>query len=572
MEVTDGPEKAPHRAMLRAMGLNDKDLERPLIGVASTWNQATPCNIHLDRLARKASEGVASAGGTPREFVSIAVSDGIAMGHEGMKASLVSREVIADSIELMIHAHRYDGVVTIAGCDKSLPGSIMALARINLPGIFVYGGTIMPGILNDGNLTIQDVFEAVGKYTSGNLSLQQLREIELNACPGPGSCAGLYTANTMASISEALGIALIGSASPPAIDLKRDEVCRETGEAVLKLLEIGLKPRDILTFEAFENAITLLQALGGSTNGVLHLLAIAKEAQVKLSIDDFERIRKRTPYIADLRPGGRYVMYDLDRVGGVPLVMKKLLGAGMMHGYVMTVSGEELGNALSRFKDENLSIEGIVRDVSSPITATGTITILRGNLAPDGAVVKTAGVDKLAITGEVRVFEREEDAFSAVSNREIMEGNVVAIRYEGPRGGPGMREMLAVTAALAGQGLGDDVGLITDGRFSGATHGLMVGHVCPEAALGGPIALLRDGDVITIDAIGGKLTVDLSTIDLRERKEAWIPPKPKYRWGALAKYAGLVSSAAEGAICIPSEPNLSNTDHITPLLDKKENS
>jgi len=562
MDVTDGPEKAPHRAMLRAMGLNDKDLERPLIGVASTWNQATPCNIHLDRLARKASEGVASAGGTPREFVSIAVSDGIAMGHEGMKASLVSREVIADSIELMIHAHRYDGVVTIAGCDKSLPGSIMALARLNLPGIFVYGGTIMPGILNDGNLTIQDVFEAVGKYTSGNLSLQQLREIELNACPGPGSCAGLYTANTMASISEALGIALIGSASPPAIDLKRDEVCRQTGEAVLKLLEIGLKPRDILTFEAFENAITLLQALGGSTNGVLHLLAIAKEAQVKLSIDDFERIRRRTPYIADLRPGGRYVMYDLDRVGGVPLVMKKLLGAGMMHGYAMTVSGEELGNALSRFKDENLSIEGIVRDVSSPITATGTITILRGNLAPDGAVVKTAGVDKLAITGEVRVFEREEDAFSAVSNREIMEGNVVAIRYEGPRGGPGMREMLAVTAALAGQGLGDDVGLITDGRFSGATHGLMVGHVSPEAALGGPIALLRDGDVITIDAIGGKLTVDLSTIDLRERKEAWIPPKPKYRWGALAKYAGLVSSAAEGAICIPSEPNLSNTDHI----------
>lgn len=548
--------------MLRAMGLNDKDLERPLIGVASTWNQTTPCNIHLDRLARKASEGVTLAGGTPREFVSIAVSDGIAMGHEGMKASLVSREVIADSIELMIHAHRYDGVVTIAGCDKSLPGSIMALARINLPGIFVYGGTIMPGILNDRNLTIQDVFEAVGEYTSGNLSLQQLREIELNACPGAGSCAGLYTANTMASISEALGIALIGSASPPAIDLRRDEVCRETGKAELRLLELGIKPRDILTFEAFENAITVLQALGGSTNGVLHLLAIANEAQVKLSIDDFERIRKKTPYIADLRPGGRYVMYDLDRVGGVPLVMKKLLGAGMMHGDVMTVSGEELSHAISRFKDEAPSAEAIVRDVSSPITPNGAITILRGNLAPDGAVVKTAGVDKLVITGEARVFEREEDAFSAVSSRDINQGIVVAIRYEGPRGGPGMREMLAVTAALAGQGLGNDVGLITDGRFSGATHGLMVGHVSPEAALGGPIALLRDGDVITIDAINGKLTVDLSPNDLRERKKTWIPPEPKYKWGALAKYAGLVSSAAEGAICVPSIPNLVGIDNI----------
>ncbi|MFB3042656.1 MAG: dihydroxy-acid dehydratase, partial [Nitrososphaerales archaeon] len=379
-EVTDGPDKAPHRAMLRAMGLNDKDFERPLIGVASTWNQATPCNIHLDRLARKASEGVTSAGGTPREFVSIAVSDAIAMGHEGMKASLVSREVIADSIELMIHAHRYDGVVTIAGCDKSLPGSIMALARINLPGIFVYGGTIMPGILNDRNLTIQDVFEAVGEYSSGNLSLQQLREIELNACPGAGSCAGLYTANTMASISEALGIALIGSASPPAIDLKRDEMCKETGKAELRLLELGIKPRDILTFEAFENAITVLQALGGSTNGVLHLLAIANEAQVKLSIDDFERIRRTTPYIADLRPGGRYVMYDLDRAGGIPLVMKKLLGAGMMHGDVMTVSGEDLSRSLSRFKEETPSIDGIVRDVSSPITPNGAITILKGNL------------------------------------------------------------------------------------------------------------------------------------------------------------------------------------------------
>jgi len=561
-EVTDGPDKAPHRAMLRAMGLNDKDLERPLIGVASTWNQATPCNIHLDRLARKASEGVTSAGGTPREFVSIAVSDGIAMGHEGMKASLVSREVIADSIELMIHAHRYDGVVTIAGCDKSLPGSIMALARINLPGIFVYGGTIMPGILNDRNLTIQDVFEAVGEYSSGNLSVQQLREIELNACPGAGSCAGLYTANTMASISEALGIALIGSASPPAIDLKRDEMCKETGKAELRLLELGIKPRDILTFEAFENAITVLQALGGSTNGVLHLLAIANEAHVKLSIDDFERIRRTTPYIADLRPGGRYVMYDLDRAGGIPLVMKKLLGAGMMHGDVMTVSGEDLSRSLSRFKDETPSIDGIVRDVSSPITPNGAITILRGNLAPDGAVVKTAGVDKLAITGEVKVFEREEDAFSAVSRGEIKQGIVVAIRYEGPRGGPGMREMLAVTAALAGQGLGNDVGLITDGRFSGATHGLMVGHVSPEAALGGPIALLRDGDLITIDAISGKLTVDLSPNDLRERKKTWIPPEPKYKWGALAKYAGLVSSAAEGAICVPSTHNPSTIDNI----------
>lgn len=549
-EITEGPERAPNRAMLRAMGLSDQDLARPMIGVASTWNEATPCNVHLDRLAKRAKEGVKAGGGTPREFVSIAVSDAIAMGHEGMKASLVSREIIADSIELMMMAHRYDGLVTIAGCDKSLPGSIMALARVNVPGIFVYGGTILPGVYDGHDCTIQDVFEAVGAYSVGNLSLERLTEIEMVACPGAGSCAGMYTANTMATVSEALGIALPGSASPPAIEQQRDSVCYHTGEAIIKLLENGIKPRDILTFEAFENAITVVQAIGGSTNSVLHLLAIAHECGVKLAMDDFERIRKKTPYIADLRPGGRYIMVDLDRAGGVPLVMKKLLDAGHIDGNAQTVTGKKLQDNLNAYKF--IKKQDIVHPTESPLTPTGPLVVLKGNLAPEGAVVKTAGVKNLLVTGKARVFDQEEDAFRAASQKKIESGDIVVIRFEGPKGGPGMREMLSVTAALTGQGLGEEVGLVTDGRFSGATHGLMVGHVAPEAAVGGPIAIVENEDKLTIDATAGNLEIHINTDELKRRLQNWTPPPPKYTSGALAKYVSLVSSAAKGAICSPA--------------------
>tara|TARA_B100000949_G_scaffold235554_1_gene259678 strand:+ start:5707 stop:7383 length:1677 start_codon:yes stop_codon:yes gene_type:complete len=547
-EVTEGPERAPARAMMKAMGLNDTDLGKPLIGVSSTWNEATPCNMHLDKLAHKASEGVSAAGGTPREFISVSVSDGIAMGHEGMRASLVSREIIADSIELMVHAHRYDGVVTIAGCDKSLPGSIMALARLNLPGIFVYGGTIMPGNVAGKDITIQDVFEAVGSYSAGKLTIEQLKEIEDNACPGAGSCGGLYTANTMSSISEAIGIALPGSASPPAIDNNRNDICKNTGSALMKLLELNIRPRDILTFEAFENAIVMLQAMGGSTNGVLHLLAMAKEARIKLSMNDFERIRKKVPHIADMRPGGKYVMLDLDKVGGVPLVIKKLLNANLMNGEILTVTGKTMEENLREFNI--VKPNNIVKEITSPISKSGTLTILRGNLAPEGAVIKTAGVKKLQITGNAKIYNGEEDAFIDVSKNKIIEGDIVVIRYEGPKGGPGMREMLGVTAALYGQGLGEKVGLITDGRFSGATHGLMVGHISPEAAVGGPIAIIKNGDKITIDAINQIINVDLTDEEIEKRTKNWILPESKYKWGVLAKYAKLVSSASEGAVCI----------------------
>ncbi len=548
-EVTEGPERAPARAMLRAMGLDDDDFGKPFVGVGSTWNEATPCNVHLDRLAKKASEGVRNANGTPREFASVSVSDGIAMGHEGMKASLVSREVIADSIELMVHAHRYDGVVTIAGCDKSLPGSIMALARLNLPGIFVYGGTIKPGSYNGKDLTIQDVFEAVGSYSKGTVTLEQLQEIEKNACPGAGSCGGLFTANTMSSISEALGIALPGSASPPAIEDTRNEICYNTGKQVMKLIELGIKPRDILTYEAFENAITILQAMGGSTNGVLHLLAMANEARVKLDLDDFEGIRKRTPHITDMKPGGKYVMLDLDEVGGVPSVLKRLSKAGLLNGDVLTVTGKSMKENLENIKlTSNLDI---IKETTNPISKSGTLTVLRGNIAPDGAVVKTAGVKNLKISGKAKVFDGEESAFKAVSSNKIESGDIVVIRYEGPKGGPGMREMLGVTAAIVGQGLGDEVGLLTDGRFSGATHGLMIGHVSPEAAIGGPIAIIENGDTITIDAENRKLDIELSNKEISKRLENWSPKEPNYKWGVLAKYASLVSSASEGAICRP---------------------
>ena len=462
----------------------------------------------------------------------------------------ISREIIADSIELMMRAHAYDACVTIAGCDKSLPGSIMALARLNLPGIFVYGGTTLPGTLEGRDLTIQDVFEAVGSYDAGKLTLQQLTEIEMQACPGAGSCAGMYTANTMASISEALGIALPGSGSPPAVYETRDNICFETGKAVMNLLENDIRPTDILTFEALENAMAMMQAIGGSTNGVLHLLAIAQEAGVKLTLNDFEKFRKRTPHIADLRPGGRYVMLDLDRVGGVPLVMKKLLDAGLFNGDTLTVTGKTMKQNLQNIKFPVIK-QDVVFPINRPINPEGKIYILKGNLAPEGAVIKMAGVKVPRIRGKARVFDREEDAFGAVSRREIVEGDIVVIRYEGPKGGPGMREMLAVTAALAGQGLGEKVGLVTDGRFSGATRGLMVGHVAPEAMVGGPIAVLRDGDTVTIDPTKHELSVDVSRAEMEKKLRKWRPPPPKYKWGALAKYASMVSSSAKGAVCNP---------------------
>lgn len=548
-KVLQGPKNAPHRAYYKAMGLGDQDLVKPLVGVANTWNEATPCNVHLNQLANKASEGIVAAGGTPRQFVTIAVSDGIAMGTEGMKSSLVSREVIADSVELMIRAHMYDGFVGIAGCDKSLPGIMMAMARLNLPSAFVYGGTIMPGCLNGKDVTIQDVFEAVGAFESGKMSAEELKRVEDASCPGAGSCGGLYTANTMACISEALGLALPGSATPPAVDGRRAQFVFETGRATLNAIENDLKPRDILVYEAFENAIAVLQAIGGSTNAILHLLALARESGVKLSLDEFEKMRKKVPHIADLRPGGKYVMYDLDKVGGVPLIMHKLLEKNMLHANCVTITGKTVKENIRGAKF--LKDQDVVHAVESPIRAVGTDVILRGSLAPDGAVVKVAGLSFAKFKGKARVFDREELAFEAVSNRKIVDGDIVVIRYEGPKGGPGMREMLQVTAAIVGQGLGQKVALVTDGRFSGATRGFMVGHVCPEAAVGGPIALVQNGDEILIDADSGKIDLLVPEKELSERKNKWSQRPPNYKWGALAKYASLVGPASEGAVCHP---------------------
>ncbi len=542
-----GPARAPNRAFLRAMGLSDEDIQKPFVAVASSWNEATPCNIHLDRLADRVKEGVGSSGGTSREFVTIAVSDGIAMGHEGMKASLVSREVIADSIELMVMAHAYDALVTIAGCDKSLPGSLMAAARLNIPSIFLYGGTIMPGRYQGRDITVQDVFEGVGAYEAGRMTEKELYELECAACPGEGSCAGMYTANTMACASEALGMALPYSASIPATDPRRDDLCRRTGEAALRLLEADLKPRDILTKAAFENAIAVVVAIGGSTNAALHLLAIAREAGVSLSLDDFDHIGRRTPHIADTRPGGRYVMADLDRVGGVPLLMKELLDSGLLNGEAMTVTGKTVAENLAGLQVSDG--QDVVLPIDKPLEPTGTLVVLRGNLAPEGCVMKTSGVKKLQFSGPARVFDGEEATAEAVRERRIKVGDVVVIRYEGPKGGPGMREMLAVTAAIAGQGLGEDVALITDGRFSGATRGLMIGHVAPEAAVGGPIALVRDGDAISLDIPKRRIDVQVADDEMKRRQDAWKAPATKYTSGALAKYARLVSSASEGAVC-----------------------
>ena len=545
--VVEGTARAPHRAMYKAMGLNDNDLSKQFIGVCHTGNEATPCNIHLPQLALEAKKGVTDGGATPREFSTIAVSDGIAMGHEGMKSSLVSREVIADSIELMVRAHQYDALVGIAGCDKSLPGTMMAMARLNIPSVFVYGGTIMPGMLDGKELTVVDVYEAVGAYDAGKLSLEDLKNIENVACPSAGSCGGMFTANTMASISEAIGLALPGSASPPAEDERRNKMVYDSGIACAKLLEMNIRPKEILTFEAFENAIMMLNSVGGSTNGILHLLALANEVNIDLTYDDFERIRKRTPHLADMKPGGNYVMNSLDKIGGIPFVLKKLLEKGLLNKNCMTVTGKTIKENLNSIKLPDTE-QHIVRSIENPLHEVGTAVILKGSLAPEGAVIKTAGVDMTKFTGSAKVYDREEYAFDAVSKGEIDEGDVVVIRYEGPKGGPGMREMLATTAALVGQGLGKKVAMVTDGRFSGGTRGFMVGHVAPEAYVGGPIALVKNDDKITIDTETNIIELHVSEEELENRRKQWSKPEPNYKTGALAKYATLVGSAAYGAI------------------------
>ncbi len=534
--------------MLRAMGYTTQDFDQPFVGVASTWNEVTPCNFHLNRLTKRVKEGVREAKGTPFEFCTIAVSDGVSMGTEGMKASLVSRETIADSIEIMAIAQRLDALVTVAGCDKSLPGSAMAAARTNLPSVFLYGGTIMPGRFEGRDVTIQDVFEGVGLYAAGKMTLEQLSDLECSACPGEGSCGGLYTANTMASAMEALGLSLPGTASPAAVDERRYQASYLSGMAVMRLVENGIRPSDILTFEAFENAIAVVQAMGGSTNAFLHLPAIAYEVGIKITLDDFERVGRRTPKLADLRPGGRYVMYDLDRVGGVPLIMKELLSKGLLNGDALTVTGKTLRENIDEIRFPE-GPQDIVRDVANPFSTEGGLAVLRGNLAPDGAVAKISATARRVHRGPARVFDSEEDAFARVKDRSIKSGDVVVIRYEGPKGGPGMREMLSITAAIMGQGLGDSVALVTDGRFSGATRGLMVGHVSPEAQVGGPIAVLRDGEIVTIDADRRELSVDKSKEELANRLKNWKQPEPKYSKGALAKYSKLVHSASEGAVC-----------------------
>ena len=553
-KTIEGPYRAPNRAHYHAMGLTDEDLSRPLIGVSSTCNEATPCNIHLGELANHAKEGVRNAGCTPREFTTISVSDVISMGHEGMKASLVSREIIADSIELMMRAHQYDGIVGIAGCDKSNPGTLMAMARLNLPSIFVFGGAMMPGNWNGKKVTIQDVFEGVGTYEAGKLSLKQLISLDHVACRSPGSCAGMYTACTMGSIGEAIGMSLLGSASPPAEGERKKQVCFESGNAIMNLIESNICPKDILTFEAFVNAITFVNAAGGSTNSVLHLLAIAREIDVKLDYTDFERVQKRTPHIGNLLPGGPYAMSDLNNIGGVPVILNNLLKKGLIDGDVMTVTGKSMKKSLQLVKLDIVhpnEVTKIIRPIDKPIDKVGALKILRGSLAPGGAVVKLASIKSTRFLGQARTFDSEEEAYDAVSKGKIDKGHIVVIRYEGPKGGPGMREMLSVTAVLVGQGIDDKVALITDGRFSGITRGLMIGHVAPEAMVCGPIALVKDNDQIVIDVTKGKIDLLVSETELTKRKKEWKPIKPHYTKGVLAKYASLVSSAAEGAVTNP---------------------
>jgi dihydroxy-acid dehydratase len=545
--VTDGPERAPARAMLRAVGFSEEDFTKPQVGVASSWNEVTPCNYHLDKLAALAKEGVRQGSAVPIEFTTIAVSDGIAMGHEGMKASLISRDVIADSVELMMHAERLDALVGIAGCDKSEPGMLMAMARLNLPSVYLYGGTILAGTYRGRDVTIQDVFEAVGAHAKGTIGDDELLGIERAACPTTGSCAGMYTANTMAAAAEALGMSLPGAASPPAVDYRREVFARESGIAVTELLRSGLRPRDILTKVAFTNAIAVVMALAGSTNAVLHLLAIAHEAGVELELDDFDRISRAVPHLVDVRPAGKFVMQDLDRVGGVPVVMKELLDAGLLNGDALTVTGKSIAENLADVSPP--APDGtVVRAFAEPIHAEGGTAILYGSLAPEGSVMKIAGAASLEFRGRARPFDSEQESFDAVTSGSIVAGDVIVIRYEGPRGSPGMPEMLAVTAAVAGAGLGAEVGLITDGRFSGASKGYSVGHVSPEALVGGPIALVHEGDEIVIDAANRRIDLVVDDAELDERRAAWQPPAPRYVSGALAKYAKLVGSASKGAV------------------------
>jgi dihydroxy-acid dehydratase len=546
-EVTDGIERAPARAMLRAIGMTDNDWDKPQVGVASSWNEVTPCNLPLDRLAKRAKDGVRAAGGFPIEFVTIAVSDGISMGHEGMRASLVSREIIADSVECVMHAERFDALVTFAGCDKSLPGMLMAAARLNLPSVFLYGGSILPGRWKDQALDIVSVFEAVGACAAGTLSENELGEIERRACPTEGSCAGMFTANTMASVGEALGMSLPGSASPAAVDRRRDDFAYESGRTVMRLLELGIRPRQILTKEAFENAIAVTMALGGSTNAVLHLLAIAHEARVELELDDFNRIGARVPHIADTKPHGKYHMFDIDRIGGVPVVMRELLEAGLLHGDALTITGKTVAENLAELDPPKPDGE-VVHPLSQPIHTQGGIAILTGSLAPKGSVVKVAGIDDPRFDGTARVFDGEDDAMEAILAGCIQPGDVVVIRYEGPKGGPGMREMLAVTGAMKGAGRGADAALVTDGRFSGGTHGYCVGHVAPEAVDGGPIAFVADGDRIVIDAQAHTIDLLVDEAELARRRETWKPIDPRYTSGFLAKYARLAQGAEKGAI------------------------
>jgi dihydroxy-acid dehydratase len=547
--VTVGPERAPHRSYLHAMGLSDEQIAQPLIGVVTTWNEAAPCNIALSRQAQAAKKGVAAAGGTPREFTTITVTDGIAMGHAGMKSSLVSREVIADSVELTMRGHCYDAMVGFAGCDKSLPGLMMAMVRLNVPAVFMYGGSILPGRFRGRDVAVGDLFEAVGAHSAGLMSDEDLHEFECVACPSAGSCGGQYTANTMACVSEAIGLALPGSAGAPAPYESRDRFAEASGEAVMALLGRRIRPRDIVTRKALENAAMVVAASGGSTNGALHLPAIAHEAGIDFDLHAVAEIFRRTPYIADLKPGGRYVAKDLFDIGGVPVLMKALLDGGYLHGDCITVSGKTIAENL---RDVVLpKNQDVVRPTATPISPTGGVVGLRGNLAPQGAIVKVAGMKNLKFAGSARCFDCEEDAFAAVERRDYREGEVIVIRYEGPRGGPGMREMLSTTAAIYGQGMGDKVALITDGRFSGATRGFCIGHVGPEAAVGGPIGLLRDGDRIAIDAVEGTLAVELSDAELAARRKAWKPRRHDYQSGALWKYAQTVGDAEKGAVTHP---------------------
>jgi len=544
--LLDGPQRAPARAMLRAIGLSDDDLSRPMVAIANTWSEVHPCNFHLRELADYVKQGVREAGGTPLQFNTISINDGITMGTEGMKASLVSRELVADSIELVGRGHFFDAMVVLVGCDKTIPGGAMGLVRLDLPGVVLYGGSIAPGQFHGRSVTIQDVFEAVGAHARGRMSAEDLCQLERSACPGAGACGGQFTANTMAMALEFLGISLVGSASPPALDPRKREVARQVGRLVMDMLRRGCKPPDYLTRESFENAIAGVAATGGSTNAVLHLLALAREVGVPLQIDDFDRISSKTPLLADLKPFGRFVATDLDRAGGTRLVAKRLLEAGLLHGEALTPTGRTLASEVADATET--PGQEVVRPLTAPLKTTGGLVILRGSLAPDGCVVKMAGHERLFHRGPARVFDSEEAAMEAVLRGAIQSGDVVVIRYEGPRGGPGMREMLGVTAALVGQGLGDQVALLTDGRFSGATHGLMAGHVAPEAAVGGPIALVAEGDPIVFDIPRRRLDLEVSAAELERRRASWHPPGLRFPHGVFAKYAELVGSAADGAV------------------------